>query len=367
LSLELYFTPQQERGVEISEDAIQMARRVGDDETLAFALACAHTAISDPGHLEARLTVSTQLVALSERVHNPELGYLGHVHRACDLLELGRVDDARRSALTAAEMVEDLGQPMQRYYVTWLQSTLALLEGRFDESQRLADEALEVGLAADTPDALVVWGTQAIVLGWQRGDVAHLVEPAQRLLDQYPDLTAWPAAVALVEAAAGLHDEARAQLHACASNLDGFDFSATWTAAMLVLAEVCRIVDAPEYAPAIYERLLPYAQTLCVVSLNLSEMGPLTRPLGVLATLMGDYRRAALHFEDSLATSKRIGAPPHVARTSLDYARMLLARGDDGDAERACALLADARSIAERIGQCGVLAEVDDLAERAGL
>ena len=95
---------------------------------------------------------------------------------------------------------------------------------------------------------------------------------------------------------------------------------------MLVLAEVCRIVDAPEYAAAIYERLLPYAQTLCVVSLKLSEMGPLTRPLGVLATLIDDYTHAERHFEDALATSERIGAPPHVARTSSDYARMLLAR-----------------------------------------
>ena len=364
LSLELYFTPQQERGVEISGDAIGMARRVGDDEALAFALACAHTAISDPAHLDERLHVSTELVGLSERVHNPELGYLGHVHRACDLLELGRVDDARRSWNAAAENVEDLGQPMQRYYVGWLESTLALLEGRFDEAQRLADDALEVGLAADSPDALVVWGTQAIVLGWQRGEVEHLVEPARRLLDQYPDLTAWPAAIALVLAAAGLHADAREQLRESASNLDGFDFSATWTAAMLVLAEVCRIVDAPEYARAIYERLVPYAQTLCVVSLNLSEMGPLTRPLGVLATLMDDYAHAERHFEDALETSERICAPPHVARTSSDYARMLLARRGPGDVERATELLGRARWIAQDLGMSGVLADVREMEQQ---
>ena len=364
LSLELYFTPQQERGAEISGDAIRMARRVGNDEALAFALACAHTAISDPGRLDERLKVSTELVGLSERVHNPELGYLGHVHRACDLLELGRVDDARRSARAAAENVEDLGQPMQRYYVGWLESTLALLEGRFDDAHRLADDALEIGLAADSPDALVVWGTQAIVLGWQRGGVEHLVEPARRLLEQYPDLTAWPAAVALVLAVAGLHDDVRAQLRESASNLDGFDFSATWTAAMLVLAEVCRIVDAPEYAAAIYERLVPYAQTLCVVSLNLSEMGPLTRPLGVLATLLEDYSHAERHFEDALATSERICAPPHVARTSSDYARMLLARRRRGDVELATELLGRARSLAQDLGMDGVLADVGEMEQQ---
>src|SRR5205807_3908657 len=117
------------------------------------------------------------------------------------------------------------------------------------------------------------------------------------------------------------------------------DFDAIWAPALVALTEVCRIVDAPESASPIYERLLPYAQTLCVVSLNLSEMGPVSRALGVLASLMSDYSRAELHFTDALATSERVGAPPHVARTSADYARMLLARGNAGDAERAHALL----------------------------
>jgi tetratricopeptide (TPR) repeat protein len=344
-----------------------MARRVGDDEALAFALACAHTALSDPGHLDDRLKVASELVGLSERGGNPELTYLGHVHRALDLLELARVDDARRSASTAAELVDELGQPMQRYYVIWLESTLALLEGRFDDAQRLADEALDIGIAMDNPDAFVVWGTQALILGWQRGKVEHLVEPARQLLEQFPELTAWPAAVALVEALSGHHDAARERLQACTSNLDGIDFSATWVPAMLALTEVCRVVDAPECAAPIYERLAPYAQTICVVSLNLSEMGPVSRALGVLASLMGDYARAEVHFTDALATSDRIGAPPHLARASVDFARMLLTRGDGDDGERAQALLMQARSIAERIGQGGVVAEVVDLDERASV
>lgn len=94
------------------------------------------------------------------------------------------------------------------------------------------------------------------------------------------------------------------------------------------------------------------------------EMGPVSRALGVLVSLMGDYSRAELHFADALATSERIGAPPHVARTSADYARMLLTRGAAGDHERAQALLTQARSIAERIGQGGVLADVVGLAEQ---
>jgi hypothetical protein len=302
--------------------------------------------------------VSTELVAVSERAGNPELAYTGHVHRACDLLELARVDDARRSARAAAEIVADLGQPMQRYFVIWLQSTLALLEGRFDDADRLSKEALDIGIAADHPDAFVVWGTQALVLGWQRGEVGHLVEPAQRLLEDLPELTAWPTAVALVEALAGMHDEAAEKLHTITADLDAIDFSATWMPAMLALTEVCRIVDAPECAAPIYERLVPHAQTLCAVSLNLSEMGPVSRALGVLASLMGDYSHAELHFADALATNERIGAPTHVARTRVDHARMLVARGAPGDKERARNLLATARPLAKSMGMAGLITDI---------
>jgi hypothetical protein len=81
----------------------------------------------------------------------------------------------------------------------------------------------------------------------------------------------------------------------------------------------------------------------------------------VLASLIGDYTRAELHFTDALTTSERIGAPPQVARTSADYARMLLSRNPAGDAYRAQELLMKARTIAEGIGLGGVLVDVSAL------
>jgi len=364
LALELYFTPEQQRGVTTSAEAIAMARRTEDDDALAFALACAHTAISDPAHLYERLATATELIEVGERAGNPELALVGHVHRACDLLELARVNDARSEADAAAQIVTELGQPMQRYFVIWLRSTLALLEGRFDEAEELAKEALDIGVAADHPDAMVVFGTQLVILGWQRGDTSHLLEAADQLLEEFPDLSAWPAAVALVRAVGGRPEEARALLHASVANLGALDFSAIWTAALLAFTEVARIVHEPEAAAPIYELLAPYGDTMCVVSLNLSEMGPVHRPLGVLATLMGDFTKAEAHFEKALAVSSEIGAPPHAARTSVDYARMLLTRRADGDTARARTFLADSAAAAEGLGMSGLLADIDDLEQQ---
>jgi tetratricopeptide (TPR) repeat protein len=359
LSLELYFTPQPpERAVATSASAIAMARRLDDDEALAFALACGHTAIFDPGRLDERLAVSSELVEVGDRAGTPELALIGHVHRAGDLLELTRVDEARAEAAAAAAIVDRLGQPMLRYFVIWLQSTLALLDGRLDEAERLSNEALDIGVAANHPDAFVVWGTQAVIFGWHRGDTSHLVTSARALLDEFPDLQAWPAAVSMVEAMGGEPEAARDRLRMLAADLDALDFDSIWTAAMVALTETARITDERTVAAELYERLQAVAHTLCVVSLTLSEMGPVGRALGVLATLAGHPVEAERWFEDALAVSRRIGAPGHVARTSVDYARMLLERGTGDDVARARALLDDAAATAEKLGLTGLLADI---------
>ena len=361
LSLELYFAADRERGVAAGQEAIAMARRLQDDEALAFALACAHTSILEPSHLDQRLEVATELVAVGQRLNNDELVLLGHVHRACDLLERAEVDEARQAADMAIAIVEELGQPIQRYFVAWLQSTFAVLEGRLDDAERHSNEALEIALAANHPDAAVVWGTQALVIAWHRGTTDSFVEPARRLLSEHPDLWSWPAAVALVEANAGYVDEARERLQELVAIVGTLQFGATWEAAMVALVEVARITDERDAAPALYERLLPFEDHICIVSLSVSTMGPIGRSLGVLAALAGEGEKAEQHFERALELTRQIGAQPQVARTSVDYARFLLERDNAGDTERARSLLEGAVAISRELGMPGVESDAEAL------
>jgi len=366
LALELYFTPDHQEGVKAGAEAIAMARRLGDDAALAFALACDHTAISNPAHLQERLAVSTELITVGERLGQSELALVGHVHRACDLLEQAQVADARREAGIAAGIVDALGQPMHRYFVMWLQSTLELLAGRFDEAERVSNEALDIAVAADHPDAFVVWGTQALVLAWQRGNAATLLEPARRLLGEFPDLSTWPAAVALVEASTGHVDDARRRLREFVADLDALTYGGTWMPAMMALAEVARIVDERDAAPLLYERLAPFSGQLAVVSLSLSEFGPVSRGLGLLAALTGNHAAAERHLEEALALSREIDAPPHIARTSVDLAQMLATRAGNGDVARARELLDTASAAATDLGMAGLLADIELLRTRLG-
>ena len=95
-----------------------------------------------------------------------------------------------------------------------------------------------------------------------------------------------------------------------------------------------------------------------MISLSLSEMGPISRALGVLAGLQGDHALAEEHLIDALATSERIGSPPHATRTRVDLARVLLDRHAEGDVERARELLDDALPAARELGMGRVLLDI---------
>jgi class 3 adenylate cyclase len=358
LGLEVYFTADQYRADALSTAGVEMARRLDDDEALAFCLACRHTAIFDPSHLADRLDVCGELIDVGARIGNPEFELTGHVHRACDLLESARVDEAREEAAICATLVEELGQPSHRYFVLWLQSTLALMEGRFRECEELARDSYELGLAANHPDAAVVYGTQLIVVAWQRGTTAELVAPTEDILARVPSLPAWRAALALVLAFGGRDDDARSLLYEVTGDLDMLAFSSTWLGALMALTETARVLGEAGAAPPIYDALSGYSERLCVISLTLTEMGPISRALGVLAGMRGDHERAQEHLLAALETSERIGAVAHTARARVDLAHVLLARRRHDDVERARALLEEALPVAAELGMGGVLLDV---------
>jgi hypothetical protein len=76
--------------------------------------------------------------------------------------------------------------------------------------------------------------------------------------------------------------------------------------------------------------------------------------LGLLAGFLGRFDDAERHFAAAAAEHQRIGAPTYLARTRLEWARMLLARGDAGDEARARTLLTEASAVAEELGLLGV-------------
>ena len=82
-----------ERRLALAVEAVEMARRIGDPETLAYALDGCFTAVEGPDNISERLAGLEELIALGEQIGDKERVYVGHDYRLHTFWTLG---DRRR-------------------------------------------------------------------------------------------------------------------------------------------------------------------------------------------------------------------------------------------------------------------------------
>jgi hypothetical protein len=87
---------------------------------------------------------------------------------------------------------------------------------------------------------------------------------------------------------------------------------------------------------------------------GLTIQGPVAHYLGGLAAVLQRYDTADGYFAEAARMSEHMQARFFGARTEVAWARMLLARGRSGDAERARQLLAQAYETGTRLGYASV-------------
>jgi DNA-binding CsgD family transcriptional regulator len=105
----------------------------------------------------------------------------------------------------------------------------------------------------------------------------------------------------------------------------------------------------------VYEQLLPY-KNLVALAASEASVGPVSLPLGRLATRLGNHEDAAAHFEIALGLTLQMQARPWIAHTYHSYATLLATRNDPGDRDKATEFLISALELAVEVGM-PVLAE----------
>ena len=147
LARALVSSPQVERRLALSEDAVRMARRLGDPATLAAVLFGRHLAIWGSERAEVtgeRLAIATEAVSLAEQIGDRAMALRGRGLRRIDLLELGDLAGYDADLAAAERAAEELRQLRYRWQLPLAHATRALLAGRFAQ----AEELIEQGLAA---------------------------------------------------------------------------------------------------------------------------------------------------------------------------------------------------------------------------
>lgn len=355
--------PVPERRDELSAEAVEIAWRLGDSSTLAYVLDGRHSAIWGLDNFEDRLTIVDEIVRLADEIGDREREIQGRFYRAFALLELGETQAVHEELRAMERLADELRQPAQQWYVAVLRTILALFEGRFEEARALISNALDLaerGRRIFTRRQTYVASPGA---GWrdfvevqqnylvhrEKGLLEEVIEETERSIEELPTVALLRFLVADLYCSVGRKEDAQAILDRFAAT--DFDI---WVdndklAGWCLLAEVSSSLDHPTHASRLYELLLPHARRNAV-SHPVCAFGSVSRYLGLLASTLGRFADAERHFEVALEMNAHMGAPPWVAHTERDYARVLLARGAEGDETKAVQLLVAALSTARGLG-----------------
>ena len=363
LALELYYAGDPERRLALSEEAVALARRLGDPLTLATCLDARHYALWRPETVHERLDVAAELRRIAEAVGDPELELEGAGWTVVDLLELGDVAGADIQIAAASRLAAALHRPLYEWWTSLFRCARAQMDGRFEEAERLAHETLAIGQRGQAENAIHVFAQAMFNIRREQGRLAEVEESVHGFIAMYPAVPAWRCSLALMHLELGREEEARAEFEAlAAAGFDALPRDAQWLIAMTLLAEVCGRLGDAAHAAELYEPLLPYAGRNVIVGRAATCNGSASRPLGILAAMQGEWSRAERHFEDALAMQEAMGARPLVARTHVSWAEMELARGEVAAARER---LAEAIVLADALGMAALGARARSLAVSA--
>jgi class 3 adenylate cyclase/tetratricopeptide (TPR) repeat protein len=352
-----------ERRRSLGAKALEMARRIGEPSTLAWALLGYIESRHSPDFTSEQVEIARELVQVARQARDFERAVEGYDLHLAASIELGDLTAAYADLGAMTSLAEELRQPAQRWIVTVYRALLALLEGRLEEADPLITQTRSLGERALGWNAAATYGLQLYLLRREQGRVQEVEELVRGAATDNPTYLIWRCVLANLLAELGSIDEARTELEALAADHFGrLPFDEEWEVSVCLLAETAaRLGDRPR-AATLYDRLLPYAHKVAVSYPEIS-LGPISRFLGVLATATARWDDAERHFRDSLGLSARIGARPSLAHAQTDYARMLLDREGPSGADQAGVLLDQAMATYRDLGMSSHLQRAARLRE----
>ena len=348
LATELYWDDPAGEAKRINEEAIAIARRIDDPRALAATLSRRQFEVSPP---EERLDSATELCELATKAGDQDLELRAHAYRLMDMLALGDVAGVDRELEIYARMAAESRQPQHLWHVPLMRATRAIMDGRFEDAERLSAEALAGGQRAQEPLSTQFHAIQMALIRRHQGRVEEMIPGVRAMADRYPAIPAWRLALTNFLAESERLEEARTLFERLAAeDFEDVPLDAQWVAGVALISDVCASIGDVERAARLYGKLLPHEGYAVVTGRAAASQGPVSRYLGRLALTLSRAGDAVRHLERGVELAERMGDRPFTADTRFHLSVALIARGAAGDRERAVELLGRVLDSAQELG-----------------
>ncbi len=362
LSVALSFAGSDERRLTLAEQAVEDARRRGDEKALAAAIAARCDAIAGPDHVDERLEAASEIIALAQRARDVPLELLGRRLRVVALLERRELEAMRAEMAAFAAAANRLDDALYGWYVPIWQAMHAYADGRIDDALRLAGEAGELGRSAGSTNAELLRLVLELFASLDHHDVGAADAARAEMLSIHPELASLVAApaLAMIDAACGRTDQARLFLERSGrETLAELPKDQEWLTSVTQLVVAAVRAGHDEVVRDAYERLLPYTGLGVFEGVAALDHGVVDRFLALAAGHLGDMAATRAHADAALGGVAGAGRLV-LTHTRADCARAL-ANGDHADRQRAAELADTAIADYESIGLSRLADELREL------
>jgi eukaryotic-like serine/threonine-protein kinase len=366
LASQLYQTEFRDPRLSLSQEAIDMALRLGDSEALVEALRGRHWATLAPDSVGDRLSNAQQMLVAATGAGDEEAAFLARHIRVHCFLELCDVSGIDAELEAMAQLADRIRQPFYLWHMACLRGLRSLIEGHLIDAERQMRDALEIARVRESEYVFYMFEyAQLVALRWTQGRLEEVRDRIEQHGERFRGIPRWRDALAAAE----LGDErsARAEVDRYARN--GFadvPRDGLWILHLCGLAEVSVLLRDESRAAELYELLAPFADRNAI-SISTMPFGPVAMRLGMVATLLQRWEEAEKHFELAMELSEAMHARAIQARVLVEQARMLLTRRGAGDDERAGDILTRATAICLELDLPGIAERASALAGTAGL
>jgi class 3 adenylate cyclase/tetratricopeptide (TPR) repeat protein len=323
------------------DEAIDLARRLGDRITvteLSILPFLTPTPVNSVGEANDRIARIAEIRRLADGINDDNL--LGRVLNTDIYVstELGHRERANR----AVDALEELGTQRQHLDIQWharnARAMMAILDGRFGTAEALAREAVSFGRRTHGSEVEVVYSMQMFTIRREQSRLSEVAPVMKHLIEGNPDETIWLPGFALVAFELGYREAAQRRLSELARNGFALPFDAKRSASLSFLSEVAAGLSDTKAAQALYDLMLEYKEMTVTVGIEIVCFGAASRYLGMLSAALGDFGKAAEHFEHALEMNAANASRPWLAHTQAEYANLLMKSGSKKAIKRAMSL-----------------------------
>jgi DNA-binding CsgD family transcriptional regulator len=356
----LAFAGRVEEARAVGSAAIEAARRSGDRPTLVHVLKTSLWHGLTPDVAAVQLARSTELARLCAETGDRESGSMASFFRVVVSYLAGRPDDLAEATTDLQRAAESLAQPWHAYFAGCVAQSRAFCRGDFAQAEQRAAATLQLGEAFGDDSIDGSHGVQMFMLHRETGrlDVAR-----RHLTGRETFADRWVAGLLALYTELDVTEGVRRALrHLLDGNLAAHTTAAHWPVELAFLTEGALALGDREAALVLRPFLDFFAGKNLVGGQLVAVFGSADRYLARVAALLGDGEAAERHFAAALEMDRRMGSVVHIAETLAAHALAV----QTTDPTRARALAAEARALAEPIGQVRVLRSLEQLARSSG-